>query len=107
MTRPKQPKRSAPNDKPPAAGLEQRGRYHDALQRGHTVRIHEEDGTTTVQHFHIEEGAVLLDADVREYFPDAASVNAALRSLIALIPSRRPARRSRASRVSSDAAPQP
>lgn len=77
----------------------QRGRYYDALQQGYTVRIHEDDGTTTVQHYKLEEGAVLLDPDVREYFPDAKAVNAALRALIALIPNS-PARRRR----SSDAA---
>ncbi len=65
----------------------ERGRYYDALQKGHSVRIHEEDGTTTVQYYQLVEGVVLLDPDVREYFPDAKSVNAALRSLIALIPS--------------------
>ena len=39
-------------------------------------------------HYQLEKGAVILDPDVREYFPDAKAVNAALRSLIALIPSK-------------------
>jgi hypothetical protein len=72
----------------------ERGRYYDALQQGYAVHIHENDGTTTIQHYKLEEGVVLLDPDVREYFPDAKSVNAALRSLIALIPSQRVRRRS-------------
>jgi hypothetical protein len=72
----------------------ERGRYYDALQQGYTVRIHEDDGTTTVQHYKLEEGAVLLDPDVREYFPDAKAVNTALRALIALIPDQ-PVRRRR------------
>lgn len=76
------------------AGQSQRGRYYEALQQGHSVRIHEDDGTITVHFYQLEEGAVLLDPDVREYFPDAQSVNAALRSLIALIPSQ-PLRRRR------------
>jgi hypothetical protein len=63
-----------------------RGKYHRAYQQGHTVRIHEEDGTVTTQHFTLEEGAVLLEPDVREYFPDSATVNQALRGLIGLIP---------------------
>lgn len=63
-----------------------RGKYHRAYQQGHTVRIHEEDGAVTVQYFTLEEGAVLLEPDVREYFPDSASVNQALRGLIGLIP---------------------
>lgn len=72
----------------------ERGRYYEALQQGHSVRIHEDDGTTTIQHYQLSEGAVLLDPDVREYFPDAESVNTALRSLIALIPPQ-PSRRRR------------
>lgn len=66
----------------------ERGKYYDALQQGYTVRIHEDDGTTTVYNYQLEQGVVLLDPDVREYFPDAKAVNAALRSLIALTPHR-------------------
>ncbi len=61
-----------------------RGKYHRAYQQGHTVRIHEEDGAVTTRYFTLEEGAVLLEPDVREYFPDSASVNQALRGLIGL-----------------------
>lgn len=63
-----------------------RGKYYRAYQQGHTVRIHEADGTVSVQYFTLEEGAVLLEPDVREYFPTSESVNKALRSLIDLIP---------------------
>ena len=73
-----------------------RGKYYRDYQRGHTVRIEQPDGTVTVQHFTLAEGAVMLDPDVRRYFPDSESVNNALRSLIALIPdksNRRKARR--------------
>ncbi|MEI2690691.1 MAG: hypothetical protein V9H69_13680 [Anaerolineae bacterium] len=63
-----------------------RGKYHRAYQQGHTVRIHEEDGTVTTQYFTLEEGAVLLEPDVREYFQDSDSVNQALRGLIGLLP---------------------
>jgi hypothetical protein len=63
-----------------------RGKYHRAYQQGHTVRIYEEDGGVTTQHFTLEEGAVLLAPDVRPYFPDSESVNQALRGLIGLIP---------------------
>ncbi|MEA3340401.1 MAG: hypothetical protein U9R15_10585 [Chloroflexota bacterium] len=37
-----------------------RGKYHRAYQIGHTVKIHQADDTTVVQHFKPEEGAVLL-----------------------------------------------
>ncbi len=63
-----------------------RGKHYRAMQKGYTVRIHNADGTTTVQQF----GAtVTLDVDVSAYFPDSESVNTALRSLIALIPYKR------------------
>ncbi len=55
------------------------------MQKGHTVRIHNEDGTVTVQHFG---PIIILDADVAAYFPDSESVNHALRTLIALVPNR-------------------
>jgi hypothetical protein len=38
-------------------------------------------------------GSVVLDQDVRAYFPDAEAVSAALRGLIALIPAKRRATR--------------
>src|SRR5687768_7761890 len=48
-------------------------------------------GSSVVQHFKLEDGAVLLDPDVREYFPTSEAVNTALRSLISLIPKKRKA----------------
>jgi hypothetical protein len=66
-----------------------RGKHSQAYREGHTVKIHESDGTVTVQYFTLEEGAVLLEPDVREYFPDSEAVNKALRGLIALIPEKR------------------
>ena len=62
-----------------------RGKYYRGLQKGHTVRIHHEDGTTIVQHFG---STVTLDSDVATYFPDSESVNKALRLLISLIPNK-------------------
>lgn len=66
-----------------------RGKYYKAYREGHTVEIVQEDGTREVHYFRPEEGAVMLDPDVRKYFPDSESVNEALRSLIALIPKKR------------------
>ncbi len=63
-----------------------RGKHYEAYRRGHTVTVHKNDGTTNVQHFTLEEGAVLLEPDVREYFPDSETVNKALRGLITLLP---------------------
>jgi hypothetical protein len=66
-----------------------RGKHARALQQGYTVKVHRLDGSTTVQHLNLPEGAVILEPDVQEYFPDAESVNHALRTLIELIPSKR------------------
>lgn len=66
-----------------------RGKHYRAYRAGHNVKIYQEDGTVTVQHFTLEEGAVMLEPDVRPYFPDSESVNKALRGLIALIPEKR------------------
>ena len=48
------------------------------------MHIHQDDGTTVVNHYTLAEGTVLLAPDVREYFSDSATVNGALRSLIHL-----------------------
>jgi len=63
-----------------------RGKYYKAYRTGHAVRIHKEDGTIEVHYFTLEDGAVMLEPDVREYFPDSEAVNEALRGLIALVP---------------------
>lgn len=62
-----------------------RGKHSKDYMQGHTVKIHQEDGTTIVQHYTLQDGAVVLEPDVREFFPDSQAVNQALRSLIALM----------------------
>jgi hypothetical protein len=69
-----------------------RGKYYKAYRAGHSVKIHQEDGTTIVQNFKLEDGAMIIEPDVREYFPDEAAVNNTLRSLIALLPKKRRAK---------------
>ena len=66
-----------------------RGKYYKEYRAGHTVKIHQDDGTTIVQYFKLEEGAVIIEPDVRQYFPDEAAVNTALRCLIPLMPKKR------------------
>jgi hypothetical protein len=63
-----------------------RGKYHEAYRKGHKVTIHNDDGTATVHYFTQEEGAVMLEPDVRKYFSTAEAVNKALRMLISIIP---------------------
>ena len=66
-----------------------RGKYYKAYRAGHKVVIHNVDGTTSVQYFKLQDGAVMLEPDVRKYFSNSESVNKALRSLISIIPSKR------------------
>ena len=66
-----------------------RGKHARAYKQGHTVSIHRKDGTTEVQYFTLADGAVLLEPDVLEYFPDSQAVNHALRTLIELVPGKR------------------
>ncbi len=65
------------------------GKYAKAMQKGYSVHILNEDGTVTVRDFVPKENMVLLDPDVKAYFPDSESVNHALRSLINLIPEKK------------------
>jgi peptidoglycan/xylan/chitin deacetylase (PgdA/CDA1 family) len=65
-----------------------RGKYYQAMRQGYTITIHKEDGTTVVKEMKPKR-AVLLEHDVQQYFPDSKSVNAALRSLIPHVSSKR------------------
>ena len=66
-----------------------RGKHYQAYQRGYQVIIHKTDGTTEVRDFALPEGAVVLDPDIRAYFPDSEAVNRTLRGLISLMPQQR------------------
>ncbi len=57
-----------------------RGKHYQVYRRGHSVRI--QNGMTKTQHFTLADGAIMLDPDVRAYFPDDEAVNQALRTLI-------------------------
>jgi hypothetical protein len=63
-----------------------RGKHYKAYRKGHTVTVHKKDGGVDVRHFTLADGAVMLETDVRKYFPDSETVNKALRGLIALTP---------------------
>ena len=60
----------------------ERGKFYRPLDKGYAVRVKQSDGTEIVKNYTLAEGAVLLEPDVREYFPDSQSVNEALRSLM-------------------------
>jgi len=59
-----------------------RGKHFEAYRKGHTVKIHKRNGSVGVHYFTQEDGAVMLDPDVKKHFPDSKSVNRAFRSLI-------------------------
>lgn len=61
-----------------------RGKYYEAMRKGHTTIIHRSDGSTVMR----ETRPIYLDKDVQKYFPDSESVNQTLRALIALVPER-------------------
>ena len=63
-----------------------RGKHAAAYREGVTVTVHQADGTTEERVYRLPEGAIMLAPDVRSYFPDAETVNRALRILIDLIP---------------------
>ncbi len=63
-----------------------RGKHARAFSGGYRVLIHRADGTTESRDYTLPDGVVVLDSDVRTYFPDSEAVNRALRGLIALIP---------------------
>ncbi len=73
-----------------------RGKHYRAMQAGYTITAHKADGTTLVKDVMPKEGAVILEPDIRRYFPDSESVNRALRCLIPLLPRKRRAKAKKA-----------
>ena len=65
-----------------------RGKYFEAYREGHKVIVHQEDGAVAVQYFKLEDGAVMLEPDVRKYFHTSEVVNKVLRTLIEVIPAK-------------------
>lgn len=63
-----------------------RGKHYRARLRGYVIRIRKPDGTTEIREID-REGSVVLEPDVRKYFPNSKAVNRALRTLIEIIPS--------------------
>ncbi|MFN2500481.1 MAG: hypothetical protein ABR530_00525 [Pyrinomonadaceae bacterium] len=63
------------------------GKHYKAYRQGHRVTVYKKDGSVEVKHFTLEDGAVMLETDVRKYFRDSDAVNKALRGLISLRPS--------------------
>ena len=60
-----------------------RGKHYQKYRAGHTVRVTKSDGSVEERHFTLEDGAIMLDPDLKLRFPDSEAVNRALRSLLA------------------------
>jgi hypothetical protein len=58
-----------------------RGKHYRVYREGHSVRVTKPDGSVIEHHFTLEDGAVMLDPDLKRHYPDSESVNRALRSL--------------------------
>ena len=71
-------------DMAPEYGFSQgvRGKHASAMRDGYRMVIHRSDGTTEEREVTPRPGTVVLDPDVRAYFPDSEAVNRALRRLI-------------------------
>jgi hypothetical protein len=59
-----------------------RGKHFHAYRAGHSVQWQKQDGSVEEHHFSLEDGAVMIDPDLKSRFPDSESVNNALRSLV-------------------------
>ena len=66
-----------------------RGKHYRTMQDGYTITIHKSDGKTITKDVMPKAGTVVLEPDIRAYFPDSESVNKALRCLIPLLPKKR------------------
>ncbi len=61
-----------------------RGKHYKPLHQGYTVHIERPDGTIVVEQYRLPDGIVMIQPDIRSYFPDSEAVNQALRLLINL-----------------------
>lgn len=59
-----------------------RGKHYRDYRTGHTVHIHKGNGTMEVHYFTEEDGAVMLDPDIKRHFPNSDTVNKALRAVV-------------------------
>jgi hypothetical protein len=57
-----------------------RGKYSKAYKSGHSVRKFKGDKVVSDEYF------ATIEPDVRKYFPDSKTINAALRKIISLFP---------------------
>jgi hypothetical protein len=63
-----------------------RGKHFREYHQGYTVTVTYPDGSKTVKEVIPDPGVVILDPDLRRYFPDSESVNRTLRLLLDILP---------------------
>jgi hypothetical protein len=73
-----------------------RGKHYRALQAGYAITVHKADGTKVVREVKPKEGAVIIEPNIRTYFPDSKAVKKALRCLIPLLPQKQRAKANKA-----------
>ena len=73
-----------------------RGKHYRAMQAGYTITIHKADGTIITKDVMPKEGAVVIEPDIRVFFPDSESVNRTLRCLFPILPKKRSAKAKKA-----------
>jgi hypothetical protein len=66
------------------------------MREGYTTEVTHGDGSKTITHSQLHPDSVVIDRDVRAYFPGSEAINQALRGLIALIPKKRAVRKAAA-----------
>lgn len=71
--------------KPTSEIFAEHGISYNPNEPNQVTEVHE-DGTITTFEVQPRQRVIVLDPDVREFFPDSKTVNRTLRSLIALIP---------------------
>ena len=52
-----------------------RGKHAKLYKKGHSVNIHKKDSSIEEHYFTLQDGAVMLDEDVRKVYHDSESVN--------------------------------
>lgn len=63
-----------------------RGKHFREYQQGYTVTITHPDGSQTVEQATPDSSVIVLDPDLRRYFPNSEAVNRTLRTLLTIIP---------------------
>ncbi len=59
-----------------------RGKHYKQYRKGHRIKIKKKDRSIEEHCYTEEDGSIMLDPDVRKYFPNSESVNKVLQEYI-------------------------